>query len=357
MAPAPRSISWQALAMAALTAALVWWFFRSVQFADVWAAIRHAHLGLVAAALLVTLQTYLFRAWRWQALLRPIGRARFRNAFRTTVIGFAATYVLPGRVGEVLRPYLLARAEGWNAASVFATVVIERVLDLITVLLLFAVFLLGRSVVVSPEVLWGGAIAAGAAAGGLVALMLGARHPATLAQWAGRLARRLPGRIGDLAGRTVHTFVDGLAVMRRPGALLAAFGLSVSLWLSIALGVWLTSRAFDLTFRFDGAFLIIMFLVVGVAAPTPAGVGTFHWMYRLAVTTFFGAPVETAVAAAIVLHAVSFIPISLLGLVFLAQDGLSFGRLRRLAPTAEAAEGAPGPNESPVAPAAKGGVA
>ena len=62
-------------------------------------------------------------------------------------------------------------------------------------------------------------------------------------------------------------------------------------------------------------------------------------------------------AAAIVLHAVSFIPISLLGFVFLAQDGLSFGRLRGLAPAAEAAEGATGPNESPAAKAANGGVA
>ena len=130
--------------------------------------------------------------------------------------------------------------------------------------------------------------------------------------------------------------------MRQPAALLGALGLSLLLWLSIALGVWVTSRAFDLTFRFDGAFLIIMFLVVGVAAPTPAGVGTFHWMYRLAVTSFFGAPVDTAVAAAIVLHAVSFVPVSILGLVFIAQDGLSVGRLRNLAPAAAAADVVPG---------------
>jgi uncharacterized membrane protein YbhN (UPF0104 family) len=335
------SSSWQALIVAALTLTLLWWFFHSVPLGEVWAAIRRARLGFVAAAVLVTLLTYLLRAWRWQVLLLPIGHARFRNAFRTTVIGFTATFVLPGRIGEVLRPYLLARAEGFNAASAFATVVIERVLDLITVLTLFAVFLLGRSVAVGPDVMWGGAVAAGASLGGLVALIIGARHPAELASWAGRLASRLPGRLAGVAGRTVHTFVDGLAVMRRPAVLLAACGLSVPLWLSIALGVWLTSRAFDLTFRFDGSFLIIMFLVVGVAAPTPAGVGTFHWMYRLAVTTFFGAPVDTAVAAAIVLHAVSFIPVSLLGFVFLAQDGLTFSRLRSLAPAAAAAESAP----------------
>ena len=342
MPPSSRSsAAWQTALVVAFTAALVWWFFRSVALHDVWNAMARSRVDLVLAATGVTLQTYVFRAWRWQALLRPLGHVRFRSAFRTTVIGYAASFVLPGRVGEVLRPYLLARAEAVSAPSAFATVVIERVLDLVTTLLLFAVFLLGGSVAVGPDVVWAGALAAAAALVGLAALFLGARHPATIAAWGSGLAARLPGRLGSLAGRAAHTFVDGLAVMRQPGALLSACALSILVWLSIALGVWLTSRAFDLTFRFDGSFLIIMFLVVGVAAPTPAGVGTFHWMYRLAVTTFFGAPVETAVAAAIVLHAVSFIPISLLGFVFLAQDGLSIGRLRRLAPIAGAADIAP----------------
>jgi uncharacterized membrane protein YbhN (UPF0104 family) len=339
--PQRAAVPWKAALVGAFTVALLWWFFRSVHLAEVWTAIRGAHPTLVAAAVLVTLQTYVLRAWRWRLLLAPLGRARFRNAFRTTVIGFTATFLLPGRLGEVLRPYLMARAEGFNAASAFATIVIERVLDLITVLTLFAVFLLGGSAAVGTDVKWGGAVAAAASLAGLVALATGARHPATLGRWADGLARRLPGRLADLAGKTVQTFVDGLAVMRQPAALMAASGLSLLLWLSIALGVWLTSRAFDLTFRFDGSFLIIMFLVVGVAAPTPAGVGTFHWMYRLAVTSFFGAPVDVAVAAAIVLHAVSFIPVSILGLVFLAQDGLSVGRLKDLAPAAAAAEAAP----------------
>ncbi len=72
----------------------------------------------------------------------PIGRARFGPAFRATVIGFTATFLLPGRVGEVLRPYLLARKEGFSAAATFATIVVERVLDLVAVLMLFSFFLL-----------------------------------------------------------------------------------------------------------------------------------------------------------------------------------------------------------------------
>jgi len=268
----------------------------------------------------------------------PIGRAGYRNAFRTTVIGFATTFLLPGRIGEVLRPYLLARAEGFNPAAVFATIVIERVLDLVCVILLFAYFVLTTAVAVNPEVKVAGAIAGVLAVGGLILMAVLAGHPERLGQWSGRLARVLPGRAAEIVSDLVKTFAEGLAVMRRPGPMLMSFGLSILLWLSIAFGIWFTSRAFDLTFAFSGSFLVMMFLVVGVAVPTPAGVGSFHWMYRLAVTSVFNAPPDGAAAAAIVLHAVSFLPISLLGLVFMAQDGMTLTKLKQMKSTAEAEE-------------------
>src|SRR5688572_24578687 len=115
--PTPRSPSrfhWHTLFIAALTVGLLWLFFRDLDAGEVWRAIRRADAGLITVGVFVTLLTYVFRAWRWQLLLAPIGHARFRTAFRTTVIGFAATFLLPARVGEVLRPYLLARQEGFK---------------------------------------------------------------------------------------------------------------------------------------------------------------------------------------------------------------------------------------------------
>jgi hypothetical protein len=72
-------------------------------------------------------------------------------------------------------------------------------------------------------------------------------------------------------------------------------------------------------------------LTVGVAVPTPGAVGGFHYAFRVGATAFFGAPAERAVGAAIVLHAIAFLPVTLLGLLFMVQDGLDLGRLRRLA--------------------------
>ena len=141
----------------------------------------------------------------------------------------------------------------------------------------------------------------------------------------------LPDKLARTLAGFVESFAQGLAVMRQPVRLLVSLALSFPLWMSIAAGIWTTSRAFHMTFDYLGSFLIMTLLVVGVAMPTPGQVGGFHAMYRIAVTTFLGVPEATAVGAAIVLHAVSFVPVTLLGLAFMAGEGLSLGRMREMA--------------------------
>jgi uncharacterized membrane protein YbhN (UPF0104 family) len=89
--------------------------------------------------------------------------------------------------------------------------------------------------------------------------------------------------------------------------------------------------AFGIDMPFVGTFLLQSLLVIGVAVPTPGGVGSYHEAYRIGVTTFFGAPNDRAVAAAIVTHAISFVPVVLLGVILMAQEGLSVSSLKDLA--------------------------
>jgi hypothetical protein len=94
--------------------------------------------------------------------------------------------------------------------------------------------------------------------------------------------------------------------------------------------VWVVVRAFGVTFPFVGSFLVTAMLVVGVSVPTPGGVGGTHEVLRLAMTSFYGADNNAAVGAAILQHAVNFVPILLLGVIFTAQDGLNLSRLRAI---------------------------
>jgi hypothetical protein len=269
----------------------------------------------------------------------------FGNVLRATVIGFAANLLLPARAGEVIRPYLLARKERLSATAAFATIILERLLDLVTVLLLFGVFvatLESGAILGDPTALArvkvGGQLAALAAVAGLALFFTLARHPERIGRWALRVERILPARLARAVARFVESFAQGLAVMRQPGRLLVALAWSFPIWLSIAVGIWLTSLAFHITFPFAGSFLVTMLLVVGVAMPTPGAIGGFHAAYQIAVQTFFNAPDDRAVGGALVLHAISFVPVTLVGIVFMAQEGLTLGRARSLAAQADGPE-------------------
>ena len=325
-----------------LTAGLLAFFLRSADWAGVWAETSNARGAFLLLAVGTTLTTYAVRALRWQYLLAPIGATKFWAAFETTVIGFSANFLLPARPGEVLRPYLLARRERLVGSAAFATIILERLLDLVRVLLLFGVFVL----LVNPATLSGdpalysrvkagGLISAAAAVAGLVLLFALAGHPERLGRAAMRIEHVLPSRLAHIVARFVEAFAQGLAVMRQPRRLAVSLLLSFPLWLSIAAGIWLTSHAFHMTFGYLGSFLVMTLLVVGVAMPTPGAIGGFHAMYQITVTTFFGVPNDRAIGAAIVLHAISFLPVTLLGVVFMAREGLSFGRMRDIAVAAE----------------------
>ena len=347
--------------IALVTLALVAWFLRQADLATVWREIRSARLDILALSLVTTTLTYVLRALRWQYMLAPIGPTRFSQAFRTTVIGFAANTVLPARVGEVVRPYLLARSEGLSIPATFATIILERLLDLVTVLLFFGlfVFLFDPGVAATNPDLYakvkvGGALAAAGSLLALVAVAVLARLGTRVEAFVRRITRVLPAGLGQKLAHLAHMFVQGMAVMRDPVRLAQSLLLSAPLWLSIALGIWLVTVAFHMTIPFTGSFLIVALLVVGVAVPTPGAVGGFHEAFRIGTVVFYGVENDRAVGAAIVLHAVSFFPITILGALFMVQDGLSFGRMQRLGEEARATEAEAEAAEVAALPSANG---
>jgi glycosyltransferase 2 family protein len=324
------------VAVIGLAVGLLAVFLRNADFTQVWAAVRSARADFVALSLAVTAFTFVIRAERWKYLLEPLGPTRFSTVFRTTVIGFAASAVLPARAGEVIRPYLLARREGLSATAAFATILVERVLDLVAVLLLLAAFLLwfdpgveARDSAVFSTIRYGGLVMAPVALVALLVMFFMAGHPDRLHAWLLRAESVLPARVAKAIAKVTQTFAEGFGVVRRPERLVAALAWSIVLWISIAAGIWAVSVAFAIPVPFTGAWLILAPLVVGVAVPTPGAVGGFHEAYRLAATSFFGADENTAVGAAIVLHAISVGPVTIAGLVFIVQDGLKLGGMAR----------------------------
>jgi len=261
-----------------------------------------------------------------------------RDLFSATVVGFMTALLVP-RAGEVVRPYLISRRHPIRTSAGFASVILERLVDLVTVLSFFGLYLY---VLPAPAaqtkgpllgfLKLGGAMAGVAAVVVLVVLLLLHGHAPAVVALVRRLLSPLPARLVDAVAGAVGTFAEGLAVLKAsPGHLLVIFGQSVLVWLSIFVGIWWTNLAFGLPLPFHTSFLMVAFLTVGVAVPTPGTVGAFHEFYLLALTQAYGVDKGTAAAAGIACHALTNLPVLVLGLALLGREGLTMGKVADMA--------------------------
>lgn len=321
----------------ALAVLLLWLATRGVDSGALLAAMTRARPLPLIMVVVLTVVMYAIRAMRWRLLLPSLREASILDLFGITNIGFMAGLVIP-RAGEVLRPYLAAKRYNVSVSGGFASIILERLIDLITVLFLLALymFVLPRPSTERSDVLMttlrAGAglvfVIALAGMGFLAALRVEGGPARRLLDWSlGILPKGLSAKIRDL----VSSFISGLDVFGSSRAQWARLiGESLLLWVCIGLIIHLNSIAFGFDIPFHSSFLIVAFLTVGVAIPTPGMVGGFHASYTLALTAIYGLDQGEAMAAGLVLHALQNLPVLILGIAFLGREGLSFGSVREI---------------------------
>jgi glycosyltransferase 2 family protein len=313
-------------------------FLRGMNWHELGKAFAHAKPLYLVGFVLVTVLAYVIRSWRWGYLYRPLAPVPFRDLLSATLVGFMTALFVP-RAGEVLRPYLISRRHPVSTSAGFATIILERLIDLITVLLLFAAYLY---LLPLPEAQQRGAFLDNAKSMGRIPAVIAFVALTVLILFhvlgekaflvADRVLRWLPQRVASPFKSLLRSFHEGLGVLTAPVGLIAVIaGQSLLLWFVVALGFYWNNLAFGIDLPFHSTFLLIAFLTVGVAIPTPGSIGGFHEFYRLAMTQAFGVANETAVATALAGHALGNLPVLILGLVFLGREGLTMGRVAELA--------------------------
>ncbi len=320
-----------------VAALLLWLATRGVDGPAVVAAMAHAQPAYLILVMVLTVGMYFLRAMRWRLILPALKDASIMDLFGITNIGFMAGLFIP-RAGEVLRPYLAARRYKVTVSAGLASIILERLMDLITVLFLLACYMF---VLPRPESERSDALMTTLRAGAglvFVAAVLGMAFLAAL-RIEGGPARRLldwslgflPAKLGIQVRGLLEAFISGLDVFgSSPAQWARLIAESLLLWILIGAIIHANSVAFGFPLPFQSAFLIIAFLTVGVAIPTPGMVGGFHASYTLAMTAIYGIDQGKAVAAGLVLHALQNLPVLILGLAFLGREGLSLGAVRQL---------------------------
>ncbi len=313
-------------------AVCLWLALRNVSWRELRATLLAVRYPLLLGVLLAQLVGMVIRVVRWRLLvdhLKP--GTSWRSLSSATAIGFMANFVLPGRVGEFIRAWILGRREGIPVSASFATIVVERLFDGFAVLLFLGLspFLLRVPAHLQESF---GALRAiglgvlGAYSVALAFLVLHAHRPALTTRLAAFACRPLPHRFGRALLALLDSFGRGLSLLSRPRQVMAAILWSMALWSSVALGNLVLLAAFGLRLPVFAGFFLVVAQAFGVAVPSPGGAGSLQYAHVVGLAPF-GVPAETAAAVGILFNALILVFFVALGLLFLKIEGLGLSAL------------------------------
>jgi uncharacterized protein (TIRG00374 family) len=290
---------------------------RRVHWGATWAALRSTNYEWLAPALVLMATAFFIRAARWQAMFQP-RRPSFRSVARALFVGYLFNNLLPMRAGEAARVLTLSRTARVPVTKVTATILVERAYDVFSLIVLL--FVVAPWL---PHVTW--LRAAGFVALGLTALLAAAALIVTLS--GGRILellfrplRRLSFLPRESVERAPQDFVEGLAGLLRPRFAIVAFALTTLSWLTLAVGFWLVTVAFQLHVSYLAGLLVVIGIGLSMILPSsPGALGVFEGA-TIVCLGVYGVDESQALSYALVLHALNFLPFPALAPLILGRD-------------------------------------
>jgi uncharacterized protein (TIRG00374 family) len=324
-------IPWRGLIGLALTILLLLWAFHDVQWAEVWRDVRRADPLLVVIAVITGTMMFPLRAIRWRPILDPIApKLPYGQLWRATAIGMMANNILPARIGELVRAYVLSRETTVPFSAAFASLVVDRVFDAMVVLMLLVLAMM------DPRFPTGISATTYASTGLVLVVTAGLAlyaivfFPDRLIRLFELFARRVAPRFEERGRVLLRSFAEGLSVLRHPGRFLVVFWWALLHWLVQALAFWIMFRAIGIGAPYTAALFVMGLIVIGVAAPsTPGFFGPFE-AAAIVGLKLYGVDENLAAAWALSYHILSLIPITVIGLYYAARTGLRLGELKQL---------------------------
>jgi uncharacterized protein (TIRG00374 family) len=314
----------------ALSVLFLYLFLRNVDLGELWRAFRSVNYLYTVPIMLVNLFSIWLRAVRWRKLLEPIKKIEIPMLFKTTAIGFMANNLFPARIGELVRAFMLGEKAGISKTAALATIVVERLFDGFTILLIFLVVLLFLPF---PESTGSGLSPGQIKSVGLFSLLFALLvlsvlillrfHNEPTNRFIGWCLKPLPDRLAGRLRGLIDSFVSGLDILKRSKDILVIKVYSLILWGALSLAVYLLFVGFHFPLTLLEAFLLEVILVFGVSIPSAPGfIGTWHWACAAGLI-FLGIEPNPAKTFAIIMWLSFFLPITLLGLAVLWLEGMS----------------------------------
>jgi glycosyltransferase 2 family protein len=314
------SINWKLWAGLLISAVSIYLAFRKIDLVMLWKVLSGCSIYYLLLAALINLFQLVIRAWRWKILLGPIKKTGFSNRILSVIAGFAGNCVLPARLGEFIRADLLGQREEISRSSTFATIVVERLFDGFTLLL---ILLTGLMCVTFPEDM--GAVSAGLQSAGIVLFIsyvliiiffVGFRlRPERYLSVLSKFLFFLPGHLRNRTVDVVRRFGQGLTPVKGLYGWAMLVFYSLLLWFLSLYQIKFIEQSIGLSLPFVAVFIVLSMASFGVMIPSAPGyIGAFHLAVQYGFM-FFGVSREEGLSAAILYHASFFFPTILFGVI------------------------------------------
>jgi uncharacterized protein (TIRG00374 family) len=305
---------------------MYWVFKQAGDLSHVADALGQANYGFLIPALVVYFAGVAVRAIRWRVLVRPVKRVSARRLFPVVVIGYMANDVLPARMGELVRAYILNRDEGISKTAGLATIFVERVFDGLVMVIFVAA--LGFFVPLEAGLQQVLRVASVIFVAVLLATFSAALAPERALSLIGTLLQFVSPRLRRRFAPVAEHFVAGLSVLQNPMATLSVLVLSVVAWLCEAVMYYLVGLGFSLDLGFAGYVLVTAVANLGTMIPSSPGyVGTFEALVTYTLHGF-NISADLAISYTVVLHVALLVPITLLGFYYMWRRHVTLASLR-----------------------------
>lgn len=310
----------------AISAVFLIFAFRDLRPLEVWGYIQSADSALLLVAVFWYFTSVSVITLRWRFLLRASGSVPFADLFQLVCIGYMGNNVYPLRGGEVLRIVLLGREHHIAVARATTVVIAERVFDGIVMLSFIVVALLTLNLH-SQEVRYVATLTAPLFVAALVFFFALALNPNLSRKILAWLCGKLPHVIALRVQRLGEDVIVGLGALRTPSDLIGTLITSYGCWMLEAGTYWLVANAFGLGIDYVAVLLVVGVVnLAGLIPASPGQFGVYEGFVRLVLTSI-GVAVAPATAYALAVHIVIWLPVTLVGFVFLARKGLNLSAM------------------------------
>jgi len=306
---------------------LVYLSVREINLQDVFRVLKKIQFSYVIFFIILVILMQWLRSYRWGVILQPLEKIDQLSLFSVTSVGFLAIAAIPARIGELARPYLIAKRSTIKMSSALGTILVERVLDGFSVLTIAVVVLfytdLPSWMIISSVLFFSLTVVIFCCILGLI----WRREKALII--INKILGKFPEKFTHKIDELIHHFIDGFQVITNIKFLLYLFFLSALVWLLDVLAIYILLLAFGFTLPVMASFVVMIILIVGIAIPTAPGyIGNWHLACVLGLS-FFGLAEAEALSFAVVYHFLSIALVVVLGVIFLPFNKFSISDIKK----------------------------